>query len=232
MTKIKICGLRDPKLAALAAEQGAAMLGFVFFDKSPRHINLDQAATLRALLPKHVDIVALCVNPDDDEIQPIVETLKPDWLQLHGQESPKRLQEIKARFHLPLIKALPVANKADVEAHKNFDAAELILFDGKADPLVRKENRPGGLGRSFEWSLLQNHKPNRPWMLAGGLDENNVTRAIRTLNPDFVDVSSSLETSPGEKNAHKMCAFMSKARAANQNDLNGKLDLKGTLANK
>ncbi len=214
MRKIKICGVKSPEVAEVAAAEGASMLGFVFFDKSPRHLSLDEARRLRPQLPPTIERVALCVDARDEEIGAIVKAIEPQWLQLHGSESPERLADLKHRLKLRMIKALPVGSRQDVEAHHAHAAADMILFDAK--PEARADGRsplPGGSGRAFDWTLLHGCAFKRPWILAGGLDVVKVGDALRHLSPDAVDVSSGVESAPGVKSPQKVRAFIRAAKA-------------------
>jgi len=206
---VKICGLSSPGALAAAIEAGADMAGFVFFEKSPRHIDLETARTLGLLAQARISKVALTVDADDAAIQDIVEALAPDYLQLHGDETPARVAGVKARFDLPLIKAAGVATAADVEAARAYEGvADVILFDAKPAPNAAV---PGGAGVSFDWDLLRGVTA-KDWMLSGGLDPDNVAEAIRLTGARAVDVSSGVERERGVKDVEKIRAFVKAAR--------------------
>ena len=206
---VKICGLSSPETLLAAIESGADMAGFVFFEKSPRHIDLETARTLGLLAQDRISKVALTVDADDAALQNIVEALAPDYLQLHGSETPARVAEVKARFGLPVIKAAGVATPADVEAARAYEGvADVILFDAKPAPNAAV---PGGAGVAFDWSLLSDVAAEH-WMLSGGLTPENVAEAMRLTGARAVDVSSGVERERGVKDAAKIAAFLAAAR--------------------
>lgn len=209
---VKICGLKtlDALDAALAA--GADLVGFVFFAPSPRHVGDEAARMLGEQVRGRAGKVALTVDADDATLARIVEILRPDMLQLHGKESPDRVRALKAQFGLPVMKAIPVATRNDLDAIAAYrDVADRLLFDARAP---REATRPGGLGKAFDWSLLQDVDPSLPYMLSGGLDAGNVAEALRMTRAPGVDVSSGVERAPGEKDPDKIRAFVRAARAA------------------
>lgn len=204
-TKIKICGITEPKALDAAVKAGAHYIGFVFYPPSPRYIHPQQAAHLIRLLPSTVKAVGLFVDPTDEELTFAMGAAPIDVIQLHGHESAARVQEIKNTTHMPLIKAFPVREKADIDiAHDYEDSADWLLFDAK--PV--NADLPGGTGQSFDWSLLEGTTFNQPWMLSGGLGIENVTSAIQQLTPSAVDVSSGVEASRGVKDPDKITAFI------------------------
>ncbi|MFO1104159.1 MAG: phosphoribosylanthranilate isomerase [Methylocystis sp.] len=206
---IKICGLSSPDTLAAAIEAGADMAGFVFFEKSPRHIDLETARTLGLLAQARIGKVALTVDADDAALDDIIDALAPDYLQLHGKETPARVAQVKARFGLPVIKAAGVATAADVEAARVYEGvADVILFDAKPAPNAAV---PGGAGIAFDWTLLRSVAA-KQWMLSGGLDPDNVAEAIRLTGARAVDVSSGVERERGVKDAEKIAAFVKAAR--------------------
>ncbi|PPD03341.1 MAG: phosphoribosylanthranilate isomerase [Methylocystis sp.] len=206
---VKICGLSSPETLLAAIESGADMAGFVFFEKSPRHIDLETARTLGLLAQDRISKVALAVDADDAALQDIIEALTPDYLQLHGSETPARVAEVKARFGLPVIKAAGVATAADVEAARAYEGvADVILFDAKPAPNAAV---PGGAGVAFDWSLLRGAAA-KHWMLSGGLTPANVAEAMRLTGARAVDVSSGVERERGVKDAAKIAAFLTAAR--------------------
>ena len=221
MSKIKICGIqsRDALEAALGA--GADYIGLVFFEKSPRNLELQAAAELADVVrergPHSPAIVALLVDPGNGQVDDVVERVKPDVIQLHGQETVGRVKEIRARSHVKLWKAVGVATRDDVLAAKEYrrqEAADQILFDAK--PPTDSKSLPGGNGLTFDWRILAGESQCNDFILAGGLTPDNVADAIRLLSPSVVDVSSGVERQVGEKDAALIRDFIEAARSANQ----------------
>ncbi|MFZ0071972.1 MAG: phosphoribosylanthranilate isomerase [Xanthobacteraceae bacterium] len=207
---VKICGLKTPEALDVALEAGADMVGFVFFPPSPRHVGLAAAAELGRRVGDRARKVALIVDADDVLLKSITDALRPDLLQLHGAETPARVQAIKARFGLPVMKAIAVEARADLAAVKLYDTvADRLLFDARAP---REATRPGGLGKPFDWHLLEELDLAVPYMLSGGLDPDNVAAALRITSAPGVDVSSGVERAPGEKDHDKILAFIRAAR--------------------
>lgn len=210
---IKICGLSTPETLAAALDAGADMVGFVRFAKSPRHVSLDLGRRLSLQAKGRAKRVVLLVDPEDEEVAQAVEAFDPDLIQLHGQESPGRVAEIRSMARRPVMKALGIAEKGDLEVLAPYATqAEYILLDAK--PPRTAEALPGGNGVSFDWTLLNGLDPALPIMLSGGLDPGNVAEAIRTTRPKAVDVSSGVESGPGLKDPAKIEAFVKAARAA------------------
>jgi phosphoribosylanthranilate isomerase len=209
---VKICGLSTPEALDVALEAGADMVGFVFFPPSPRHVAFDRAHALASRVIERAQKVALTVDADDALLDAVVEALQPDMLQLHGAESPARVEAVQRMFGLPVMKALPIATKSDLEGITRYAGiADRLLFDARAP---REATRPGGLGRPFDWHLLENLDPGVPFMLSGGLDAANVGEALRITRAPGVDVSSGVERVPGEKDPDKIRAFVRAARVA------------------
>jgi phosphoribosylanthranilate isomerase len=209
---IKICGLRTAEALEAALEAGADMVGFVFFAPSPRHIDLATARGLAQLVRSPVRKVALTVDANDSELAGIIDALRPDLLQLHGRETATRVRAIKARFGLPVMKAIAVESRQDLDAIKIYaDVADRLLFDARAP---REATRPGGLGRPFDWGLLERIDVDLPFMLSGGLDATNVAEALRITNAPGVDVSWGVECAPGDKDPQRIRAFTRAARAS------------------
>jgi phosphoribosylanthranilate isomerase len=209
---VKICGLATFEALDVALDAGADMVGFVFFPPSPRNLSFKTAAALESRVRGRAKKVALSVDADDTLLAYVVDALGPDILQLHGTESPLRVAEIKAKFKLPVMKAIPVETKGDLAATARYAAvADHLLFDARAP---REATRPGGLGKTFDWHLLQNLDPGLPFMLSGGLDAGNVGEALRITRAPGVDVSSGVERAPGEKDTDKIRAFIRAARDA------------------
>lgn len=203
---VKICGLRDAASVVAAADAGARYVGFVFFPKSPRHVEIAQAAKLAALVPVGVCKVALTVDADDAMLDALTAAVPLDMLQLHGHESPERVAEVKARYGLPVMKAVGVADAADlVQLDIYAKVADQLLVDAKPPKDARL---PGGNGLSFDWQLLAGRKWTVPWMLAGGLTPENVREAIKRTGARQVDVSSGVEGAPGDKDATLIKAFV------------------------
>ncbi|WP_299564024.1 phosphoribosylanthranilate isomerase [uncultured Sulfitobacter sp.] len=210
-TLVKICGLRDGADVAAAASAGARYVGFVFFPKSPRHLALAAAAALAADVPAGICKVALTVDADDATLDKLTQTVPLDMLQLHGAETPERVAQVKARYGLPVMKALGVAGPDDL--------AQLDLYAGVADQLLvdakppEGADLPGGNGLSFDWRLLSGRVWRSPWMLAGGLTPDNVAEAIARTGARQVDVSSGVESAPGEKDPTLIARFVQAALA-------------------
>ena len=209
---VKICGLSTPGALDVALDAGADMVGFVFFAPSPRHLAFDTARTLGEGVRARAQKVALTVDADDALLEAIVDTLAPDLLQLHGREPPARVAALKRRFGLPVMKAIPIAARADLSPIRLYATmADRMLFDARAP---REATRPGGLGKPFDWRLLQNLDVGIPFMLSGGLDAGNVAEALQMTRAPGVDVSSGVERVPGQKDPEKIRAFVRAARQA------------------
>lgn len=210
---VKICGLKTPDALDTALDAGADLVGFVFFEPSPRHVATDDAARELGLRVKgRAGKVALTVDADDVTFEHIVDSLKPDMLQLHGKESLQRILTLKRKFGLPVMKAIAIENKSDLESIRTYArVADQLLFDARAP---HEATRPGGLGKSFDWTLLKNLDPGIPFMLSGGLDAGNVAEALTITRAGGVDVSSGVERAPGEKDPDKIRAFIKAARQA------------------
>jgi phosphoribosylanthranilate isomerase len=202
----KICGLNDPAAVSAAVDGGARYLGFNFFAASPRSVTPEEAARLGAGVPDGVLKVGLVVDSGDEALARITAGAGLHMLQLHGAETPGRVAEIKTRFALPVIKALPIAGADDVEAARAYeDAADWLMFDARPP---EGASRPGGNALAFDWELIRDRHWRPPWFLAGGLDADNVAEAVRTSGARAVDVSSGIEDSPGLKNPDKIRAFL------------------------
>jgi phosphoribosylanthranilate isomerase len=212
-TIVKICGLSTPETLETAIAAGADMAGFVFFDKSPRHVDLATARRLGARAAGRIQKVALSVDAEDEALDAIVDALAPDYLQLHGAETAERVAALKARFGVKIIKALGVACAEDVKRAEAYRAADLLLYDAKPAPGAEL---PGGNGFAFDWRLLRGAAPGKPWLLSGGLDETNVSDALEISGARGVDVSSGVESSRGVKDALRIAAFVTAARKAGQ----------------
>jgi phosphoribosylanthranilate isomerase len=208
---IKICGISTAPALDAAIKARADHVGFVFFPPSPRAVSPAQAAQLAARAAGRVSRVGLFVDADDALIAEALGAAQLDVLQLHGKESPERAAQIKARFGLPVWKAVAVAAPGDVEKAAGYvGAADLVLFDAKTP----KGTLPGGMGLTFDWSLLGAWKNRAAWGLAGGLNPDNVAEAIRATGAGLVDTSSGVESAPGIKDEARITAFCSAVRAA------------------
>lgn len=209
---IKICGLRSESALAAALAGGASHVGFIFFPKSPRHVELAQAALLRNVASGHAKAVAVTVDATDAELDVIVAGMAPDLLQLHGGESPARVGEVKARYGLPVMKALSVSTAADLDSARPYlGVADRFLFDAKPP---KGSQLPGGNGVSFDWRLLAGMPSGVDYMLSGGLNASNVGEALRLVDPRGLDVSSGVETAPGLKDPGLIRAFFAAVDAA------------------
>lgn len=211
---VKICGLKDAASVKTALDAGADLVGFVFYQPSPRSLTPDAAAELADLARGRAKIVALVVDPDDSLVGEIAAKVKPDFFQAHGSESPERIAEIARISATPVIKAIKVRAPEDVAAARVYrDVAEMILFDAKA-PETLDGALPGGNGIAFDWSLLSpDARPHR-FMLSGGLSAKNVRHAIFLTGAPIVDVSSGVEDRPGVKNLDLIRKFIEAAKAA------------------
>ncbi len=202
---VKICGLSEPKTLQAATEAGARFVGFVFYPPSPRNISIERAAELARMIPTSVRSVALFVDPDDALLEEVLSGVPLDMIQLHGSETPERIMEIKARFAMPVMKAIGISSAADLEKARAFeDSADWLVFDAKPPAGAI----PGGTGQSFDWSILQDQNFSKPWMLSGGLRADNLAGALAILKPDALDVSSGVESSRGVKDENKIRAFI------------------------
>jgi phosphoribosylanthranilate isomerase len=209
---VKICGLSTPETLDVALDAGADMVGFVFFPPSPRNISLETARALGTRVKDRAKKVANVVDADDALLEQIVAALKPDILQLHGHETPQRVAAIRESFGLPVMKALAIETKADLAAILPYTGvADRLLFDARPP---RDATRPGGLGKPFDWHLLEGLDLPVPYLLSGGLDSNNVAEALRITRAPGVDVSSGVESAPGVKDPEKIRAFIHAARAS------------------
>ncbi len=211
-TRVKICGLSTPEGVEAAVDAGANYLGFVFFPKSPRHVEIATARALAMEVPVGIAKVALVVNATDAELDRITGEVPIDMLQLHGGESLERVSEVRDRYGLPVMKAVGVADPQDVAALDAYGmVADQILVDAKPP---KTADLPGGNGLSFDWRLISKRGWNAPWMLAGGLTPENVVQAVQMTGAKQVDVSSGVESAPGVKDARLIRAFVQALRSA------------------
>jgi phosphoribosylanthranilate isomerase len=209
---IKICGLSTPDALDVALDAGADLVGFVFFEPSPRHLDFVAARALGQRVRGRAQKVALSVDADDAWLAASIEALRPDLLQLHGKEPPARVAAIQEKFGLPVMKAIAVEAAGDLAAIAAYAGiADRLLFDARAP---RAATRPGGLGKSFDWRLLENLDAGLSFMLSGGLDAGNVAEALQITRAPAVDVSSGVERTSGVKDPDKIRDFIAAARAA------------------
>ncbi|MFP3943982.1 MAG: phosphoribosylanthranilate isomerase [Alphaproteobacteria bacterium] len=215
--QVKICGLRSREAVGEAVRAGAAFAGFVFFPRSPRAVTEESAAELIRMLPPSVTSVALLVDPDDRALERAL-AVRPGMLQLHGAESPARVAQIRARAGLPVMKAVGIARREDLEDARKYEGvADRLLFDAKAPRTAG--SLPGGNGVPFDWRLLGRTRWRVPWMLSGGLTPDNVGRAVSLSGARAVDVSSGVETSPGVKDPARIRAFMEAAKREERSEV-------------
>ena len=213
MLKVKICGITKLEDLITASNSGAAYAGFVFHNSSPRNISLNEAAELAYESPIGMCKVALVVDPLDSELESILNSVPIDMIQLHGQESPERVYEIKKLTNLPLMKAIGVRSKKDLKCIDDYSlVSDQLLIDSKA---IDNSGLPGGNGLVFDWNILKGFRWLKPWMLAGGLDSQNVIAAIKITGAEQIDVSSGVESSPGRKSEKKIKTFLETVSGVN-----------------
>lgn len=207
---IKICGLTTADTLAAAIDGGADFVGAVIFPKSPRHIAPDVAGELFEPARGKARIVAVVVDPDDALLETIGRTLKPDLVQLHGRETPERVAAVRALTGAGVIKALPIRTSEDLDAAEEWEPhVDHLMFDAKPP---EGSVLPGGVGRSFDWSLLSDRAFKKRWFLAGGLNPDNVAEALALTGAPMADVSSGVESAPGVKDAARIAAFLQAVR--------------------
>ena len=208
----KICGLSTEAAVTAAVAGGAAYLGFVFYPPSPRAVTAERAASVSAAVPEGIARVGLFVDADDDAMAAVLAEAPIDLMQFHGGESPERVADAKTRFGRPVMKTIAIAGPEDVLAAARYEeVADLLLFDAK--PPHRSDALPGGNGLAFDWALIAGRSWRRPWMLSGGLTAELLPEAVRISGAAAVDVSSGVESRPGEKDLDKIGAFLAAARA-------------------
>lgn len=211
MITVKICGLSNPETVQAAIAAGADYVGFVFYAPSPRAVTAMHAAGLAHAVPPNVKKVGLFVDADEAAIAVVLDQVKLDYLQLHGAETPERVAQIRARFGLPVIKAIAISGQEDIHRARNYETVcDILLFDAK--PPQTADALPGGNGLAFDWTLIAGHAWGRPWMLSGGLDVQNLAEAVRISGATMIDVSSGVENAPGIKDAAKIRAFVAAAK--------------------
>ncbi len=217
MTTAKICGLSTPETVKAAFDGGAAFLGFIFFEKSPRNLTPETAARLvEPVRGRGVKTVAVTVDPDDALVDRLMATMRPDLIQVHGKETPSRVREIAARAGVGVIKAFSVSSASDVDQARAFDTVvEHLMFDAKpVEGQGAISGLPGGTGARFDWELLAGRRFSRPHFLAGGLDPWNVGAAVKASGAPLVDVSSGVERGPGLKDPALITAFLDAVKRA------------------
>ncbi len=208
---VKICGISDEAGLRATRDAGAEFCGLVFFPASPRAVTPAQAAALSAAVPGGPRRVGLFVDPSDALLAEVLVALPLDMIQLHGEETPARCAEIRKEFGRPVMKALGIADAADLDAlHAYAPAVDYFLLDAKAPPGAAL---PGGNAAPFDWTLTRGRAIPRPWLLAGGLTPTNVAQAILASGAPGVDVSSGVEASRGVKDPARIAAFVAAAKA-------------------
>jgi phosphoribosylanthranilate isomerase len=207
---VKICGITTPDAVNAAVAAGAVYGGLVFHPKSPRNLDISHARELARLMRGKLKVVSLLADPSDEQLAAVTGQVAPDFLQLHGGESARRVAYVRAKFNTPIIKALPVAQASDLAAAAEYEnVADLLMFDAHAP---KGAERPGGHGAAFDWKILAGRSFNKPWFLAGGLDPDNVARAIELSGAEMVDVSSGVESAPGIKDPSRIQSFIHATR--------------------
>jgi len=212
---VKICGIKTQEILEAAIEAGADMVGFMHFERSPRHVDLEGLQLLISQARGRVETCVVLVNPDNSCVMEVA-ALSPDWIQLHGPETPHRVEAIRDEAGIAILKAIAIGSAEDVAGVAAFaEIADRLLLDAKPP---KGSDRPGGLGVSFDWSLPKALDPNLPFMLSGGLTPDTVSTALRLVRPLGVDVSSGVESALGVKDAALIRAFVEKARQAHEQE--------------
>ncbi len=206
--EIKICGINDQISMNAAIKNSVDYIGLVFYNKSPRRLSITNAKFLIKNRTNISKIVALTVNPEDDFLHKLIKNIKPDFIQLHGEETPKRCKIIKEKFNIPIIKGIGVEKDMNL---KNFikpyeEICDILILDAPSKEL------PGGNGKKFNWEILKNYKSQKKWMLAGGLNIKNISDAVDITKPPAIDISSGLETNKGVKDPQLIKNFVLKCR--------------------
>lgn len=203
--QVKLCGFKRQEDIEFAAKFPIDFMGFIFYEKSPRNVDLNNIAAITKNIPQNIKKVAVIVDASNDEIAKIIKELKPNFLQLHGSESLKRTIEIKTLFQISIIKAFRISDENDLNKTKEFeDISDYFLFDAKVGDLK------GGTGKSFDWNILKNFKTSKKWFLSGGINADNLLPAIKTSNAKMVDLSSAIEKEKGIKSKELIEEFMAK----------------------
>lgn len=204
--RVKICGLTTLNTLSAAINSGATYVGFVFFEKSPRHLTIEQAIKMANIVPDGICKTALVVDPSDKDLDDLLDKVPVDMIQLHGHESAERVSEVKDKFGLPVMKAVGISDESDlVNLYEHSKIADQILVDAKPP---KNAVLPGGNGLSFDWKLLAGRRWSTPWMLAGGLNSSNLLQAAKLTGARQFDVSSGVETSTGVKDIKLISDFI------------------------
>jgi phosphoribosylanthranilate isomerase len=207
---VKICGITTADAVSAVVAAGAVYGGLVFHPKSPRNLDIDRARALAHQMRGRLKVVTLLADPSDEQLAAVAAQVAPDFFQLHGNEAARRVAYVRAKFNTPVIKALPVAEASDLAAAAEYEnVADMLMFDAKAPTGAE---RPGGHGQAFDWKILAGRNFNKPWFLAGGLDPDNVARAIELSGATMVDVSSGVESAPGIKDPARIQSFLNATR--------------------
>lgn len=210
---IKLCGFKRKEDIDFACQFDIDFMGFVFYEKSPRNVDLGQIQEITKNIPNKIKKVAVTVNVTDLELEEIIQKLKPQLIQLHGEESAKRVQEIKEKFQLPIIKAFRISQKSDLDQIRDFEnIADYFLFDAKIAGLK------GGSGEVFDWNILKDFKINKKWFLSGGIDEKNLEDALNLTKAPIIDLSSAIEEEKGQKSSKLIENFMKIANKLKENN--------------
>jgi phosphoribosylanthranilate isomerase len=210
---VKICGLSTDDALRASIAGGAQFVGFVFYPPSPRHLTIERAAQLAASVPSGIARVGVMVDPDDHFLERLLAKAPLDLLQLHGKETPERVQAIKDRYRIRTMKAIPVAGESDLlAAARYYGVADWLMFDAKP-PREKSDAMPGGNALAFDWRILRARRWPLPWMLSGGRDPDNLVEAARISGAEALDVSSGVETAPGVKSVAKIRLFLARAAA-------------------
>ena len=211
---VKICGIRTMDAAIAAINDSADFLGFIHFAKSPRHLTLNAMKDLiRAIRDVNatIPLVSVVVNPENDLLETLRDEVRPDLIQLHGKETPQRVAEIAALTNIPLIKAISVSEKCDLDEVSLYEPhVEYMMFDAKPP---KDAALPGGLGLSFDWTIMQDYSGAKPWLLAGGLSSETVAAAVKESGAPMLDISSGVESAPGVKDNALISGFLRAAKS-------------------
>ncbi|MEM6902577.1 MAG: phosphoribosylanthranilate isomerase [Pseudomonadota bacterium] len=216
----KICGINEPRSLRAAVDGGARYIGFVFYEPSPRFVPPQQAGQLAWQVGTTSRVVGLFVEPSDDFLDEVVTQMPLNMIQLHGDEQPGRVREIREKYSIPVMKAFRIGSAEDLDVVPNYEpVADWLLFDARAPKNVAA--LPGGNGLSFDWQLLAGRSFGRPWMLSGGLNADNLAEAVAATGATTIDVSSGVEDHPGRKSPDKIEALLAAARQAGKSTLPG-----------
>ena len=206
--EIKVCGINDQISMDAAINNSVDYIGLVFYEESPRNISISNAKVLIRNRSEISKIVALTVNPSDNFLLEIKKNIEPDFIQLHGEEDPNRCKDIREKFNIPIIKGIGIENDMNIECliKPYEEICDILILDAPSKEL------PGGNGKKFDWEILKNHKSKKKWMLAGGLNINNISEAIDITKPPAIDISSGLEKDKGTKDPQLIKDFVFKCR--------------------